>query len=256
MQAFTPQAVFLQGRQCLFTLTVNVTNETPFIPIDTSQLIESAPQPISIDGINLIGTDGEVVTLKGANWFGFEQPVSLACSTCLCTCQAACQQSLSTCAVHGRDQESCTSLLLRWPLKLPTVQATMLDGLFEGDVTITGDYAAVLYRLQLLGFNAVRVPFSFQVGFVALIQPAALSTCNHSCCALCLSKLTYHALMLQALQVLFNTQPVSYTRTCTNSTADDFESNVTPPGVNVAAGASLPVIVSSPSCSRAAVHLG
>ena len=44
------------------------------------------------------------------------------------------------------------------------MQATMLDGIFEGDVTITGDYAAVLYRLQLLGFNAIRVPFSFQVG--------------------------------------------------------------------------------------------
>ena len=78
VQAFTPQAVFLQGRQCDLTLTVNVTNETPVIPVDTSQLIESSPQPVSIDGINILGVDGEILTLKGANWFGFEQPVSFA----------------------------------------------------------------------------------------------------------------------------------------------------------------------------------
>ena len=99
MQAFTPQAVFLQGRQCDLTLTVNVTNETPVIPVDTSQLIESSPQPVSIDGINILGVDGEVLTLKGANWFGFETPVSFAGALqpgpqhtlCFDSCAVACQ---------------------------------------------------------------------------------------------------------------------------------------------------------------------
>ena len=38
----------------------------------------------------------------------------------------------------------------------------MLDGLYIGDESLTGDYATVLYRIQLLGFNAIRIPFSFQ----------------------------------------------------------------------------------------------
>ena len=68
------------------------------------------------------------------------------------------------------------------------VQATMLDGLYFSQ-TLTGDYAAVLYRLQLLGFNAVRLPFSFQASPVASINrlesdgfstAACLFSCLHS----------------------------------------------------------------------------
>ena len=39
----------------------------------------------------------------------------------------------------------------------------MVDGLFYDD-TLRGDLATVTYRIQLLGFNAVRIPFSFLVG--------------------------------------------------------------------------------------------
>ena len=46
---------------------------------------------------------------------------------------------------------------------VPGMQATICDGLFEGSSTLTGDFATVAYRLQLLGFNALRIPFSFQV---------------------------------------------------------------------------------------------
>ena len=46
---------------------------------------------------------------------------------------------------------------------LASVQIGMLDGLYIGSDTLTGDYATVLYRIQLLGFNAIRIPFSFQV---------------------------------------------------------------------------------------------
>jgi len=42
-------------------------------------------------------------------------------------------------------------------------QATLVDGLYAGTDTLTGDLATVAYRIQLLGFNAIRLPFSFVV---------------------------------------------------------------------------------------------
>ena len=39
--------------------------------------------------------------------------------------------------------------------------STMLDGLWGQDA-LSKDFATVVHRLQLLGFNAVRLPFSFQ----------------------------------------------------------------------------------------------
>lgn len=39
--------------------------------------------------------------------------------------------------------------------------STMLDGLWGQDA-LSKDFAAVVHRLSLLGFNAVRLPFSFQ----------------------------------------------------------------------------------------------
>ena len=39
----------------------------------------------------------------------------------------------------------------------------MVDGLYAGDSSLTADFATVAYRIQLLGFNAIRLPFSFVV---------------------------------------------------------------------------------------------
>ncbi len=41
-------------------------------------------------------------------------------------------------------------------------QATMVDGLWSGSGPIASDFATIVYRMQLLGFNAVRLPFSFK----------------------------------------------------------------------------------------------
>ena len=71
--------------------------------------------------------------------------------------------------------------------------------------------------------------------------PHCLGKGRSACCA---SVERVPSLTLDAVQVLFNTQPVSFTRTCTTSAAADFQSDVTPPGVTVAAGAHLPGIVS------------
>lgn len=44
----------------------------------------------------------------------------------------------------------------------PQNAKTMADGLDAGNSTwIAADFATVVYRLKLLGFNAVRLPFSF-----------------------------------------------------------------------------------------------
>lgn len=39
---------------------------------------------------------------------------------------------------------------------------TMVDGLWAGDSSLTKDFSTQVYRMQLLGFNAVRLPFSFK----------------------------------------------------------------------------------------------
>lgn len=39
---------------------------------------------------------------------------------------------------------------------------TMVDGLDAGNGTwLAADFATIVYRLKLLGFNAVRLPFKF-----------------------------------------------------------------------------------------------
>ncbi|KAI8476670.1 MAG: glycoside hydrolase superfamily [Monoraphidium minutum] len=55
------------------------------------------------------------------------------------------------------------------PLKLHGVNwfgfnnaQTMVDGLWAGDTSLTKDFSTQVYRMQLLGFNAVRLPFSFK----------------------------------------------------------------------------------------------
>src|SRR5947208_543484 len=40
-------------------------------------------------------------------------------------------------------------------------QSTMVDGLWNNSEGLSFDFATVVYRMKLLGFNAVRLPFSF-----------------------------------------------------------------------------------------------
>ena len=54
------------------------------------------------------------------------------------------------------------------------------------------------------------------------------------------------------VQVLFNVNPVSYTRRCVAASNSDFANNVTPPGSKVPSASSLPGIVSArPACELA-----
>ena len=39
--------------------------------------------------------------------------------------------------------------------------------MLQGPTALSQDFGEVLYRIQLLGFNVIRVPFSFQVSTYA-----------------------------------------------------------------------------------------
>ncbi|KAI8101510.1 hypothetical protein M9435_001616 [Picochlorum sp. BPE23] len=68
---------------------------------------------VRLEGSNIVNTNGNVVKIKGFNWFGFN---------------------------NGQ---------------------TMVDGLWSND-PVSGDFATVVRRQKLLGFNGVRLPFSFK----------------------------------------------------------------------------------------------
>ncbi|KAK9839537.1 hypothetical protein WJX81_008252 [Elliptochloris bilobata] len=87
--------------------------------------------------------------------------------------------------------------------------ATMTAGLWAGSTSLTADFATVIWRMQLLGFNTVRLPFSFQV--------------------------------------LFNIAPVSYTSACTHATNNAVRNSVVPPGITVPGGIEPPLLRSPAS---------
>jgi hypothetical protein len=61
---------------------------------------------------------------------------------------------------------------------------TFLNGLWAGQASANSDFAAIIWQLKLLGFNAIRLPFLFD-DLQAPAQPiqgedtaAALPTCT------------------------------------------------------------------------------
>ena len=56
-------------------------------------------------------------------------------------------------------------------------QTSFFDGLWQGPSSLTLDYATVVYRLQLLGVNAVRIVFSFDNIFNGTPTSLATSSC-------------------------------------------------------------------------------
>ena len=54
---------------------------------------------------------------------------------------------------------------------------SFMDGLYAGTDSITKDFATVVYRFQLLGFNMVRLPFNFKNIFNS-IPKSVTSNCN------------------------------------------------------------------------------
>jgi len=131
-----PTAVSIAGKTCNLNIT-----QTPGAAA-AGGAIESGPGSLTTSGGNIIGLDGNVLTLMGINYFGFDD---------------------------GN---------------------TMVDGLWEGSDQLTLDFATVVYRIQLLGFNAVRLPFSFQSLYNAAPK-SQTQTCSASTTEAILSSVTY-----------------------------------------------------------------
>ena len=66
-----PSAIFLNGEKCIL---LDVGGEALSLGdgVGGHAGKESAEQPLSLSGPNIIGTDGNVVNFHGLNWFGFE----------------------------------------------------------------------------------------------------------------------------------------------------------------------------------------
>jgi len=84
---------------------------------------------------------------------------------------------------------------------------TMVEGLYS-DTTLSSDFATVVYRLQLLGFNAIRLPFSFQD--------------------------------------LYNLPPINWSKNCTLASQAQIQASVTDPSNPPITGAAIPPMISPP----------
>lgn len=87
--------------------------------------------------------------------------------------------------------------------------STMVDGLWEGYNGLPGDFATIVHRMQLMGFNAVRLPFSFKD--------------------------------------LYELNPRDFTATCEIPTDEEIQDSVTHPSIPVGEDAKIPSMVAPPS---------
>ena len=69
--SLVPTSIFLNGEKCII---LNVGGEALDLGdgVAGSAGKESAEEPLSLSGPNIIGTDGNVVNFDCLNWFGFE----------------------------------------------------------------------------------------------------------------------------------------------------------------------------------------
>ena len=88
-------------------------------------------------------------------------------------------------------------------------QATMVDGLWGGPDSISFDFANMVYRIELLGFNAVRLPFSFKD--------------------------------------IYDLPARNYTQNCTVATQQAIQQNVTNPSVPVPPSKTIPPMIYAPT---------
>ena len=69
--------------------------------------------------------------------------------------------------------------------------ATMVAGLWAGSSSLTQDFKTVVWRFKLLGFNAVRLPFSFKASLAfdhmqgPFAYPSAFMCKSHSGLQIC-----------------------------------------------------------------------
>ena len=86
---------------------------------------------------------------------------------------------------YGTNGQATTLMGVNW-FGFET-SATMVAGLWQGPSALSQDFSTVLYRIQLLGFNTIRLPFSFQVQQTTRVpRSGRCSGCMHAPACLCL----------------------------------------------------------------------
>ena len=187
-QAFTPQAVYLNGEQCQLTLDVEVTDVTPDIPQDTSELIESSPVPISIRGTDLYGVDGNKLQLKGINFFGFELEVSFAAfGACLPLSLSGQHQVFELCCVRAAGS--------LYAAKLP---AALMLLIAAPPKVISSNILHHLGRLLTAGGMHAAVTVLVAITCAAEAQLRAVRLCRLPCWTACTSPRPSRATTLQS----------------------------------------------------------
>lgn len=134
---FAPARVTLGGAPCVVRPAAA---SVPLPPAASHPMLANVPggvnkflaeKPVSTRGAQFIGVDGAPFTIKGVNWFGYE---------------------------NGQ---------------------TNPDGLWgKVDDAIVADFVNVVWRMQLLGFNTIRLPFSFRDLESAIPKDPKYATCK------------------------------------------------------------------------------
>jgi hypothetical protein len=79
IQDFSPRTVAVNGLRCAIGFQANISASVPLLPeaITAAASLPTFLQTgyVSISGNRLVGVDGNLLTLNGANWFGFETGV-------------------------------------------------------------------------------------------------------------------------------------------------------------------------------------
>ena len=67
-----PTAVFQNGRKCMLVNVGGAAFVNAKSPAAGGGGTERAETPVRLSGPNIIGVDGNVLAMKGLNWFGFD----------------------------------------------------------------------------------------------------------------------------------------------------------------------------------------
>ena len=154
-------------------------------PPPQSSREEAASSLTTVNG-QIIGLDGQPLTLWGINWFGFETGTTMldglwagaqslgalhwvgpgrTCSSTTHACQERKTRHPGNAALRIGHRLGCFPSLMQLSLmRCAAFEPLMGRGEWccgAGSDALTMDFATIVYRLQLLGFNAVRLPFSF-----------------------------------------------------------------------------------------------